>query len=150
MFTELENLVHGSSDDTQSHAPTRRVYPISANDKQAFTRRLKALETYLEQQPEAFNMYLMENLAYTLGERRTAFPWRAAVSAASATELIGQITSPNFKPERAPEEPVISFVFTGQGAQWHGMGKELLARYALFEKAMKRADQCIKELGAEF
>ncbi|KAB8221196.1 hypothetical protein BDV33DRAFT_202677 [Aspergillus novoparasiticus] len=150
MFTELENLVHGNSDDTQSHAPTRRVYPISANDKQAFTRRLKTLETYLEQQPEAFNMYLMENLAYTLGERRTAFPWRAAVSAASATELIGQITSPNFKPERAPEEPVISFVFTGQGAQWHGMGKELLARYALFEKAMKRADQCIKKLGAEF
>ncbi|KAE8355130.1 hypothetical protein BDV28DRAFT_163475 [Aspergillus coremiiformis] len=147
---DIENYTHGTKDDTQLDPPPRRVYAISASDKQAALRQLKGLETYLEQQPEAFDMYLMENLAYTLGERRTVFPWRAAVSATSSTELIEQIASTGFKPERAPEAPVVGFVFTGQGAQWHGMGKELLNRYPIFNEAMKRADRCIKMLGAEF
>ncbi|KAF5857085.1 hypothetical protein ETB97_006264 [Aspergillus alliaceus] len=150
MPPDVEEILNGSIDTTMIDPSPRRVFPISANDKQAVLQRLKGLETYLEQQPEAFNMFLMEDLAYTLGERRTVFPWRAAVSAASSTDLIEQIASASFKPERAPEEPVIGFVFTGQGAQWHGMGKELITRYTVFDEAMKRADQYILDLGAGF
>ncbi|KAE8379164.1 thiolase-like protein [Aspergillus bertholletiae] len=140
-YASISNFGFGGSN---AHAILSKA-PVTS-----FARLLKDLEAYLERQPEAFNMDLTENLAYTLGGRRSTFLWRAAVSAASATELIGQIASPTFKPERAPEQPVIGFIFTGQGPQWHGMGKELLTRYPIFEKAIRTAGQYIKELGAEF
>ncbi|KAE8149582.1 hypothetical protein BDV25DRAFT_140696 [Aspergillus avenaceus] len=147
--SSIQELISADGDDSIRNPP-RRVYPISAYDKDSVQRQLKSLETYLERHPEVFDMYLMENLAYTLGERRTTFPWRAAVSATSAADLISQISSSGFEPFRAPEEPVLGFVFTGQGAQWHGMGKELLHRYPLFANTMKQADDCIKRLGAQF
>ncbi|KAF7587147.1 hypothetical protein BBP40_007675 [Aspergillus hancockii] len=126
----IEDLFDNQGGDDCLSIFSRRVYPVSGNGGQAVRRQLKALETYLEQQPEAFNMYLMENLAYTLSERRTIFPWRAAVSATSAVELIEQIASASFKPERCPEDPVIG--------------------YRVFAESMKHADDCIKTLGAEF
>lgn len=123
---------------------------MSGNDEGAVLRQLKALVMYLEQKPEAFDIRLLQNLAYTLGQRRTIFPWKAAVSASSGKDLIAQLSSGNVKPQRSPEEPVLGFVFTGQGAQWHGMGKDLIRRYPVFAESMKRADECVRELGADF
>ena len=44
--------------------------------------------------------------------------------------------------------PRIGFVFNGQGAQWHAMGRELIAAYPVFGSAILRADQMLKEYGA--
>ncbi|KAL7659048.1 hypothetical protein ACMYSQ_001991 [Aspergillus niger] len=38
------------------------------------------------------------------------------------------------------------FVYTGQGAQWAGMGKELLSHSSVFRKTIKYLDFCLRTL----
>lgn len=49
-----------------------------------------------------------------------------------------------------PEDLQLGFVFTGQGAQWHAMGRELYGvnGYAVYKAALERADRCIRKLGS--
>lgn len=128
---------------------TRRVYVVSGNDKQAASQLGKGLCTYLDLNPPVFTDSLMDNIAYTLGQKRSFFPWRMAVSVSSHTDLINYISN-DPEPVRSSREPTIGFVFTGQGAQYHGMGKELLATYPIFHQTMKSVDACLKSLGATF
>ena len=47
---------------------------------------------------------------------------------------------------RSRSAPVISFVFTGQGAQWAGMGRELLG-YPVFRTSLEQATKYMQGLG---
>lgn len=51
-----------------------------------------------------------------------------------------------------PDDLPLGFVFTGQGAQWHAMGRELYHRhhggYPVYKAALERADRCLRRLGA--
>ncbi|KAJ5314084.1 uncharacterized protein N7443_000968 [Penicillium atrosanguineum] len=128
---------------------TRRVYVVSGSDKQAASKLGKQLAAYLDLNPPIFTDSLMENMAYTLGQRRTLLPWRLAVSVTSHKEL-NTFISNDPEPVRSSREPTIGFVFTGQGAQYHGMGKELLETYPVFQQTMKTVDAYLKTLGATF
>lgn len=128
---------------------TRRIYVVSANDKQAASQLGEELGAYLDLHPPIFADGLMDNMAYTLGQRRSFLPWRMAVSANSYTDLINFVSN-NPEPVRSSREPTIGFIFTGQGAQYHGMGKDLLATYPIFQQTMKSVDTCLKSLGATF
>lgn len=111
---------------------------------------MKDLGIYLEQRPEIFQNALMGNLAYTLGQRRSFFPWRIAISAISSFALISTLSSADLVPVREVEAPRVGFVFTGQGAQWHAMGRELLAQYPIFRAAIQAADKCLEKLNSPF
>ncbi|KAJ6121602.1 hypothetical protein N7512_004067 [Penicillium capsulatum] len=128
---------------------SRRLYVVSGHDKRAAMQLSKEIGAYVDLNPPAFTDSLMDNMAYTLGQRRSFFPWRIAVSSDSYTDLINSLANVT-EPVRSTREPTIGFVFTGQGAQWHGMGKELLSTYPIFEKTMKSVDTCLKSLGSTF
>ncbi|CCF42156.1 hypothetical protein CH063_12229, partial [Colletotrichum higginsianum] len=53
-------------------------------------------------------------------------------------------------PGKETEPLRIGFVFTGQGAQWWGMGRELYGAYPIYTAAIDRADECLRKLGAEW
>ncbi|KAJ6109226.1 hypothetical protein N7486_001460 [Penicillium sp. IBT 16267x] len=141
--------VTGGEGATNEDPLTRRVYVVSGYDKQAAAKLGDEIISYLHRHPPIFTDSLMDNMAYTLGQRRTHFNWRIAVSASMHTELIDSLASIK-EPIRSTGEPTVGFVFTGQGAQWHGMGKELLERYPVFQKTMRDFDACLKTLGATF
>lgn len=130
-------------------ALTQKIVTLSGFHENAIKEQAKSLVYYLEQHPAAFEDSLMGNLVYTLGQRRTVFPWRLAVAGSSTSEIIKQL-SMDLKPTRAPDSPSIGFVFTGQGAQWPAMGRELLAAYPIFRKTMESVDDCLASLGANF
>ena len=109
----------------------------------------KALGLYLEQHPAVWEASMLNNLVYTLGQRRTAFPWRLAVSGTNTAELIQRLSA-DPKISRTPGLPGIGFVFTGQGAQWPAMGRELLPAYPVFRKTMEAVDDGLASLGARF
>jgi acyl transferase domain-containing protein len=123
---------------------------LSANDKSALEAQMNDLTLYLEQRPEVFQNSLLPNLAYTLGQRRSVLSYKMAIPARASAELIPALSSSETVLSRATKEPRIGFVFTGQGAQWHAMGRELLDAYPVFASTMEKIDRCLAEIGASF
>jgi acyl transferase domain-containing protein len=89
----------------------------------------------------------IEDLAYTLTERRTAFDCRSFVVARNTGELLTAIKQGLPKLRRAARAPACAFVFTGQGSQYFNMGRELQA-HPIFRKSLILADEYISSLGS--
>ncbi|RAL66180.1 hypothetical protein DID88_005852 [Monilinia fructigena] len=128
----------------------RRLIALSANDKGALEALMKNIGIYLERRPEFFQNDLMSNLAYTLGQRRSLFQWRVAIPATSSFELIQALNSGKVSPLREIESLRIGFIFTGQGAQWNAMGRELYEHYPIFAASLNACDKCLISFGAPF
>jgi acyl transferase domain-containing protein/NADPH:quinone reductase-like Zn-dependent oxidoreductase len=108
---------------------------------------MELLLNYLEKREVESDEFL-DDLAFTLGERRSIFPWRATVSAFSPTELIEALSTENFKFSKAAKSVATGFVFTGQGAQWPTMGKELVAAYPVFKNSLLQSEGYLRKFGA--
>lgn len=130
-----------------------RVFLLSAKDEKATERMIANLKTYLQDQRSKKTVdenVLLSNLAHTLCARRTLFPWTATFAGSSLDSLIRTLDSGRVKPTKASSTgaPRIGFVFTGQGAQWWAMGKELIDAYPVFKTALLDCDAEIHKLGA--
>ena len=90
----------------------------------------------------------MEDLAYTLGSRRSSLPWKsfAVVDSVNALSNIKNIVSKGY---RSSKKLGVAFVFTGQGAQYKGMGTGLL-RYDVFESTLRSIDEVFRSLGCQW
>jgi acyl transferase domain-containing protein len=112
---------------------------------------MKQLIVFIEQHPEVLQQRLPCDVAYTLGQRRSHLPWRIGVVASSLGDLAESLSAGDVKPSRAsPVPPRVAFVYTGQGAQWHAMGRELNKSHPVFANVLRAADACLRELGADF
>jgi acyl transferase domain-containing protein len=81
----------------------------------------------------------IKDLAYTLGCRREHLGHRAF----AIIDPDGKVS--DF--EKARDSPAgITFVFTGQGAQWAGMGKELMSTSPSFLNSIRFLDQQLSSL----
>ncbi|KAK3315828.1 putative polyketide synthase [Apodospora peruviana] len=128
----------------------RFLFVLSANSEKSVKAQMQGLQMYLEQRPETLELSVMGKLAYTLCQRRSLLTWKVAVSATTSSELISKLSNPDLRPVSAFDAPRVSFVFTGQGAQWYGMGRELLRTYPVFASAIEMADEYLRSLGAEW
>lgn len=95
---------------------------------------------YLAKHPER-----IEDVAYTLANRREHMPHRAFVVA--SREKPGA-PSPAAKPPAGP--PQVIMVFTGQGAQWPQMGRDLIRSNKTFKASIQAMDAQLKKLGADW
>ena len=134
-------------DDTKSQAA--RLFVLSAVDEAAGKQQSKALVNYLEERAKQSDDRFLDDLAYTLDERRSNFLWKAAISATSIGDLIERLGA-EIVFSKESKKPTIGFLFTGQGAQWCGMGRELLASYPVFRGAMERIGAKLRSIGAPF
>jgi acyl transferase domain-containing protein len=89
---------------------------------------------------------LLDRFAFTLSNRRTRFQWRSFAVASDFEGARTALAKPN-KPLRALENPVLCFVFNGQGAQWYAMGRELMG-YSVYRESLEAAADHMKTLGA--
>ena len=144
---ELNGKTDPKADNTTSQAT--RLFVLSAVDEAAGKKQAKALAEYLEERAKQSDDRFLDDLAYTLDERRSDFFWKAAISATSPGDLIEKLNSEIIF-SKSSKKPTIGFVFTGQGAQWCGMGRELLASYPVFRGAMERIGAKLTSIGAPF
>ncbi|KAL4883330.1 polyketide synthase [Aspergillus karnatakaensis] len=140
-----------SSGSTNGASDTKeqwRLFPFSAKDEDSLYEIMSNVSSFVKSQ-ETVDSHFLENLAYTLGQRRSAFRWTQAVTANSAESLIKSLDErkPASTRRRPAEPPRIGFVFTGQGAQWYAMGRELLDAYPVFRKSIRRAEDFLATQG---
>lgn len=109
------------------------------------------LKTYLAESHENERAGFLNDLAYTLFSRRSILNWRIVIVGATSKELIDALEQPDLTPCRALDAPPrLGFVFTGQGAQWHAMGRELVTGNSVFQRTLLAADNHLRDLGASW
>lgn len=97
----------------------------------------------------------LRNIAATLARRRTHHRFRASVTAANTSEAIAalerlangtqdpSIVSSRVMPDAAAKGPV--WVFSGHGAHWPAMGKELLETQPLFTNVIEQLEPIVQQ-----
>lgn len=141
-YLELANHARGQGE-------RYHIFMVSGFDEASCHAQIKSLRKYLQERQWTANEEFIGDLAFTLNERRSSFMWKAAIVGKSVTDLIASLSS-GFKVRSSIRRPTLSFVFTGQGAQWPGMGKELLCAYPVFRESVTKIDHCLAADGAQF
>ena len=129
-----------------------RVFFISAATEKSCQRLCSRLAKYLIQKHRRSSDIgrVLARLAYGLG-KQSVHPHRLALVASNLNGLVEKliIASHSAVPRRdRKEEARIAFVFSGQGAQYAEMGRELLKSYSSFVRSVERARQHLIRLGS--
>lgn len=129
-----------------------RVFFISAACEKSCQRMCSRLAKYLIlKHRESRQMdKVLARLAYGLG-KQSVHPYRLALVASSLDSLVEKLITASqsaIARRDKKDDPRIAFVFSGQGAQYAEMGRELLKSYSSFVRSVERARQQLIRLGS--
>lgn len=140
-----EKMDYESGDSVRANC---YLLPLSANSLEA-----------LHSTAVAFGEMLVSDLAVATNDictaaahRRSQFYYRLAITGDSREELCNKLQAFSMAGQQANHSPMnepgkqrrkLVFVFPGQGGQWLGMGRELLAQEPIFLEEIKRISKVI-------
>lgn len=129
-------------------AKPKRLFVLSAHDEAVMKRLKERFAAYVNNLTPKQDLVpwsrFFDRLAFTLCTKRTKLPWKSFVVADELGKLGENLESSSSRSVRSITKPRIAFVFTGQGAQWAGMGQELLC-YPVFKESILTADDYLRE-----
>ncbi|WP_434042177.1 MULTISPECIES: type I polyketide synthase [Sorangium] len=129
------------------------VVPLSARSPGALVALAQAYHRHLTEAPRD-GAASVHDIAATAAVRRSHHEHRAAIVARSTDELadaLAALASGASRPgiARGRANPAsrtrLAFVFSGQGSQWVGMGRALLATEPVFRAALEAVDAVVKQ-----
>lgn len=120
------------------------VIPLSASKLEALTSQVERLAAFITKNPDTN----VVDLARTLGTRRSKLSKRgyALVGQKTLNKDLQPEVFQTVLPDKIYAAHPISFVFTGQGAQWPQMGKELINEFPSFKKSIRDLDAVLQRL----
>ncbi|KAI4192427.1 MAG: hypothetical protein LQ346_004318 [Caloplaca aetnensis] len=128
--------------DPRSH----HLVAVSAKCGASLQGNLRSILGYVKENPAAS----LAKLSYTTTARRLHHQHRVMLAGSNVEEISTQIEAAlrdqtgMTRPKSAPK---VVFTYTGQGAQYPGMGKELFDHLSLFRTEIRRLDRLGQSLG---
>ncbi|HEY3060149.1 MAG TPA: SDR family NAD(P)-dependent oxidoreductase, partial [Chloroflexota bacterium] len=119
------------------------VLPLSARSPAALRTLAEAYANLLAR-TDAPSLH---DVCYTAARRRTHHEYRRAFVGSSPGELVAQLSAESAPPAAqvfAGQRPRVAFVFPGQGGQWPGMARDLLAREPVFLEALQQCQAALQ------
>ena len=110
---------------------------VSAVTASALKAQTSRLASHLESNPDIS----LADLCYTLQVGRRRFPHRLALIASNHSQISHALLESTATVERS-SDPYVAFMFSGQGTQYHGMGRDLYE----FQPAFRRSFDLCAEL----
>jgi len=129
------------------------LLPLSARSPDALQSLARAYKTFLAT-PEAAAS--LPDICYTASVRLSHHDYRLAVTGDSPAQLMESLDAflrgearPGLSSGRrlSARRRKLAFVFPGQGSQWFGMGRRLLAQEAVFREVIERCDRAMRPYG---
>ncbi|MFE7001441.1 SDR family NAD(P)-dependent oxidoreductase [Streptomyces griseus] len=115
-----------------------RLLPLSAPDPEGLERLSAAwAERLTRAEPGE-----LAALAATAGAGRAHFPYRRTLWGGSREQLLGALDGAR-PAEPAPRAPRVAFLFSGQGSQYVGMGRELYETEPVFRDTFDACDRAV-------
>ncbi|KAK2770361.1 pksn polyketide synthase for alternapyrone biosynthesis [Colletotrichum kahawae] len=124
----------------------KRLFAFSTKDQTGIDRLGPLFNDFLSNKEATSNARFLGDLAYTLAGRRSQFEFRSFAVAESVSDLQTQIEKGLPKSKRASKHDNPIFVFTGQGAQWPAMGRELLNN-CMFRTSIHKSQVLLEHYG---
>ncbi len=115
-----------------------QVAVISAGTEEALAAGQDALAQYLQ----GNGHHSLRDVCHTLSRGRMHHSCRRAYIVSTREELLQHLRSHSVC--ASSPNPVLAFLFTGQGSEHTGMGFELLAHSSIFRSAVDRMDRALE------
>ncbi|KAE8377420.1 hypothetical protein BDV26DRAFT_215055 [Aspergillus bertholletiae] len=142
----------GHTNGTFENTPDEQKLLVwSAADEDGISRiqnKWRSFFSSLQVTDREKNTYL-NNLAFTLANRRSHHLWRTFATVKGSDDWPTMVDK-FARPCRSISPPNLAFVFTGQGAQWYAMGRELISEYSVFRDSIHAASRYLQTLGCQW
>ena len=126
---------------------------FSATSEKSLTNLMAKYLEYLTENPDAD----LTSLAFTLHDRRSTFAYRSHIAGQSVEEILPKLQNAVEEQQSGNSASIVRGtsakkhllgVFTGQGAQWATMGRELIRASRLAQDIIGNLEQSLAELPA--
>ncbi|ETS74933.1 hypothetical protein PFICI_13417 [Pestalotiopsis fici W106-1] len=124
-----------------------KLVVLSASDENGIARISQGYQEWRSSSQK--DPQFLDNLVFTLDSHRTHLQWRSFALLRSSSEL-QELSTHLSEPNRVRTSPPrLGFIFSGQGAQWATMGKDLM-NYPSFLADLEQASSFLKSVGCHW
>ena len=153
----LREVTTKQSLDEENVDRLNNILTLSARSKEALQKMARLYSEWIKDNVEDGDKPSVENLCYSLNERRSQFHHRLALAFGSCVEAsksladyandsVGWDRMVSYAQVNSSDGKLV-FMFGGQGSQWYAMGRQLIECETVFREAVLAVSNLLRDLG---